>query len=120
MAETLISQLTTFIKYFHEIGILSGMTILAPYQIDIVKGCGFWNAKKNINWIFIFILPTNHDFRIWKQHLFGIFSFLQILKQIISKKLVELQFNSISSINFHAQLVINVILYIIKIVIIAY
>ena len=31
--------------YFHEISILSGMTILAPYQIDIVKGYGLCYGK---------------------------------------------------------------------------
>ena len=32
-------------SYLHEIEILSGMNILAPYQIDIVKGCGFYNGN---------------------------------------------------------------------------
>ena len=38
-------QINMGFSHFHEIGILSGMNILAPYQIDIVKGCGFWNGK---------------------------------------------------------------------------
>ena len=32
-------------SHFQEFGILSGMHILAPYQIDIVKGCGFRNGS---------------------------------------------------------------------------
>ena len=38
-------QINMGFLYFHEIWILSGMNILATYQIDIVKGCGFWNEK---------------------------------------------------------------------------
>ena len=33
-------QINMGFSHFHEFGILSGMYILAPYQIDIVKGCG--------------------------------------------------------------------------------
>ena len=36
-------QINVCFSYFHEFGILSGIQILAPYQIDIVKGCGFCN-----------------------------------------------------------------------------
>ena len=32
-------------SHFREFGISSGMHILAPYQIDIVKGCGFCNGS---------------------------------------------------------------------------
>ena len=37
-------QINMRFSYFHVIGIY-GMTILAPYQIDIVKWCGFSNMK---------------------------------------------------------------------------
>ena len=36
-------QINMGFSHFHEFGILSGMYILAPYQIDIVKGSGFCN-----------------------------------------------------------------------------
>ena len=32
-------------SHFHEFWILSGMYILAPYQIDIVKGYGFYKGN---------------------------------------------------------------------------
>ena len=38
-------QINLSFSHFHEILILSGMNILAPYQIGTVKGCGFWNGK---------------------------------------------------------------------------
>ena len=38
-------QINMEFSHFHEFGILSGMYILAPYQIDIVKGCGFCNGN---------------------------------------------------------------------------
>ena len=38
-------QINMVFSHFHEFGILSGMYILAPYQIDIVKGCGFCNGN---------------------------------------------------------------------------
>ena len=52
-------------SHFHEFGILSGMYILAPHQIDIVKGCGFCNGSIILLWYWSF-LPTNHDFGRWK------------------------------------------------------
>ena len=39
-------------SHYHEFGILSGMCILAPYQIDIVEGCGFCNGSIILNLIF--------------------------------------------------------------------
>ena len=38
-------QINMGFSHFHEFGILSGMYILAPYQIDIVKACGFCNGN---------------------------------------------------------------------------
>ena len=38
-------QINMGFSHFHEFGILSGMYIFAPYQIDIVKGCGFCNGN---------------------------------------------------------------------------
>ena len=38
-------QINMGFSHFHKFGILSGMYILAPYQIDIVKGCGFCNLS---------------------------------------------------------------------------
>ena len=38
-------QINMGFSHFHEFGILSGIYILAPYQIDIVKGCGFCNGN---------------------------------------------------------------------------
>ena len=58
-------------SHFLEFGILSGMYILAPYQIDIVKGCGFCNGNIVLIWYWVF-LPTYHDFVRWTQHLFDI------------------------------------------------
>ena len=40
--------------YFHEIGILSGVNILTPYQIDIVKGCFFCNGNIISIWYWFF------------------------------------------------------------------
>ena len=44
--------------------------------------------------VLIFILPKNHDFGRWKQHLFDILFFTHLPKKIILKNLVELPFNS--------------------------
>ena len=38
-------QINMGFSHFHEFVILSGIYILAPYQIDIVKGCGFCNGN---------------------------------------------------------------------------
>ena len=38
-------QINMGFSHFHEFGILSGMHILVPYQIDIVKRCGFCNGS---------------------------------------------------------------------------
>ena len=51
-------QINMGFAYFRWVGVLSGINVLAPYQIDVFK--------------LIFILPTNHDFGRWKQHLFEI------------------------------------------------
>ena len=52
-------QINMGFSNFHEFGILSGMCILASYQIDIAKECGFYKYYTNLILIF---LPTNHDF----------------------------------------------------------
>ena len=60
------------ISHFHEFGILSGMHILAPYQIDIAcERMWFLQRQYYINFLLIFF-PTNHDFVRWEQHLFDI------------------------------------------------
>ena len=57
-------------SHFHDIGILSGLNILAPYQIDIVKGRGFCNGRIIlIKLTLISPLPTKHGFGRRKQHL---------------------------------------------------
>ena len=38
-------QINMGFSHFHEFRILSAIYILAPYQIDIVKGCGFCNGN---------------------------------------------------------------------------
>ena len=38
-------QINVGFSHFHEFEILSGMQLLAPYQIDIVEGCGFCNGS---------------------------------------------------------------------------
>ena len=68
-------QINMGFPHFHEFGILSGMYILAPYQIDIVKRCGFCNGNIILIWS-CFFLPTYHDFVRWKQQLYLIFYFL--------------------------------------------
>ena len=72
-------QINMGFSHFHEFGILSGMYILAPYQIDIVKGCGFCNG--NIILIWYWVLPTYHDFVRWK-HLFDILFFTRLCQGI--------------------------------------
>ena len=52
--------------------------------------------------------------------LYLIFYLLHIFKKFILKILVELPFHSTSTLNFHAELEINGIVYIIKIIIILY
>ena len=68
-------------SHFHEFGILSGMHILAPHQIDIVKGCGFCNGNIILIWYWVF-LPTYHDFVKWKQDLFDILYFTRLCQGI--------------------------------------
>ena len=41
-------------SHFHEFGILYGLHILAPYQIDIVKGCGFCKGNIILIWYWSF------------------------------------------------------------------
>ena len=72
-------QINMGFSHIHEFGILSGMYILAPYQIDIVKGGGFWNGSCIL--ILYFILPTNRDFSRWK-HLFDILFFTRFCQGI--------------------------------------
>ena len=43
--------------------------------------------------ILIFLLPTNHDFGRWKQHIFDIL-FIAHFKKYILKNLVELPINT--------------------------
>ena len=38
-------QINMGFSYFHGIGVLSGINILVPYQIDVVKSCGFSYKK---------------------------------------------------------------------------
>ena len=38
-------KINMWFSHFYEFGILSLMNILAPYQIDIVKQCGFRNGS---------------------------------------------------------------------------
>ena len=74
-------QINMGFSHFHEFGILSGMYILAPYQIDIVKGCRFCNGDIILIWYWVF-LPTYHDFVRWKQHLFDISFFTRLCQGI--------------------------------------
>ena len=69
------------ISHFHEFGILSRIYILAPYQIDILKGCGFFNGNIILIWYWFF-LPTYDDFVRWKQHLFDISFFTSLCQGI--------------------------------------
>ena len=41
-------------SYFRGIGILSGINILVPHHIDVVKSCGF-NYKKIIFILYLFL-----------------------------------------------------------------
>ena len=50
--------------------------------------------------ILVFILPTNHDFGIWKQHLFHILFFTHLRKKTILKNLNELPFKSTFDVKF--------------------
>ena len=59
--------------HFHKIGILTGMNILAPYQIDIV-------VSVMGKLYYYFFLPTNHDFGRGKQYLFDILFFTGLKK----------------------------------------
>ena len=63
--------------------------------------------------IVIFFLATNHDFGRWKHHLFDNL-FLAHFRKCILKILVECPSIQLSTLNFHAQLEMNGILYIIK------
>ena len=63
-------QINMGFPHFHEFGILSGMHILEPYKIDIVKGCGVCNGSI-ILILYWFFIRTKH-FGRWKQHLFDI------------------------------------------------
>ena len=65
-----------------------------------------------ISLILIFILPTNHAFGRWKEHLFDILIFVHF-KKIIMEPLAELPINTTSTLKFHAQLETNVKLHII-------
>ena len=61
-------------SHFHEFGILSGMFILAPHQIDIVKGCGFCNRSIILIWFFFKLIIW-----FWKMNnIYLIFYFLHI------------------------------------------
>ena len=73
-------QINMGFSHFHEFRILSGMYILTPYQIDIVKGCGFCNGSCILIWYYFF-LPTNRDFGRWK-HLFYILFFTRLCQGI--------------------------------------
>ena len=76
------NQINMGFSHFHEFGILSGIyKLLAPYQIDIVNGCGFCNGNIILIWYWFF-LPTYHDFERWKQHLFDILIFTRLCQGI--------------------------------------
>ena len=72
-------QVHMVFSHFHEFVIWSRISIMAPYQIDIVKGCGFCNGSI-ILILYWFYLPTiyNQDFGRWKQHLFDILFFTRL------------------------------------------
>ena len=74
-------QINMEFSHFHEFGILSGMYILAPYEIYIVKACGFCNGNIILICYWVFS-PTYHDFVRWKQHLFDILFFTRFCQGI--------------------------------------
>ena len=76
-------------SHFHELGILSGMYIFSPYQIDSVKECGFYNDS--IILIRYFFLPTNHDLED-ENNIYLIFYFLHVFvrKLIIVSMISEM------------------------------
>ena len=49
--------------------------------------------------IFIFLLPTNHDFGRWKQHLFDTLFFAHF-KKLLLKNLIELPINTTFDLKF--------------------
>ena len=57
-------QINMGFLYVHGIGILSGINILAPYQIDVVKWCGFSNRK-----LIVTLWCPNYDQR-WRKLFF--------------------------------------------------
>ena len=50
--------------------------------------------------ILIFLLPTNHEFGRWKQHLFDIILIFCTFPILCLKNLVELPINKIFDLNF--------------------
>ena len=63
----------------------SGISMSVPYQIDVVNKYGFSYRFFFIDFILIFLLPSNHDFGRWKQYLFDILSFTDLQKMYLKK-----------------------------------
>ena len=92
----------------------SGMNILAPYQIDIVKWSGFSNGKIILIWYWFFFLKQIMILENGNNiYLIFVYFLLIIKKGILKFTRVSLHFN-FQTLNLHAQLEMNGILYITK------
>ena len=112
-------QINMSFLYFHELRILSGMNILSPYQIDIVKRCGFYNMEIILIWcwyLFCLLIVVLED----GNNIYLIWYFLYILKKLFKKIYLSYPSIQLSSLLFHAQLEMNAILHIIKMIPIVY